>query len=174
MDLKKSRVILAIVFVACCFAFALGQDQIFSDPAVEYSFTIPDRTWKPSVRPSATNPNVEFVYGDRRDGHLMIRRIDVKADAIMTDVVQDEALKRLQFLPGYVAGKEENFNSKFRASAFNYEYVTGGHPMAGRIYFLRSNPTTVYILRFTGPKDDLRRIRNQTDSIARTFDVKPV
>jgi hypothetical protein len=44
--------------------------------------------------------------------------------------------------------------------------------MSGRFYFLKVNDTTVYLIRFTGIGDKLRSIRNQTDSIARTFDLK--
>jgi hypothetical protein len=44
--------------------------------------------------------------------------------------------------------------------------------MSGRFYFLKANDATVYILRFVGVGDKLKSIRNQTDSIARTFDVK--
>jgi len=172
MDLRKHRLISALAMIALSCMAVFAQDQIFTDPAVEYSFTIPDTGWKASVRPSSTNPNVEYVYGDRRDGHLIVRKLSVQKNAILTDVIQDEAQNKLQFLPGYVAGKEENFNGKLRGSAFNYEYVSAGHPMAGRIYFLRANDTTVYTLRFTGPKDGLRSLRNQTDQIARTFSVK--
>ena len=80
--------------------------------------------------------------------------------------------KRLQFRQGFVAGREENFAGKFRGTVFNFEYVAGGRPMAGRFYFLKTNESTIYMLRFTGPKDGLRVIRSQTDSIARTFSVK--
>ena len=92
-------------------------------------------------------------------------------DMLTSEVIQDEEQK-LQFLPGYVAGKEENFAGRFRGVIFNYEYVRAGRPMSGRIYFLRINETTVYAIRFSGLKDMLRSIQNQTDSIARTFDVK--
>ena len=124
-----------------------------------------------TVKPSATSPNVEYVYGDRFDGHLEVRRLAVAKDAILTDVIQDEEQK-LQFRPGYVAGKEENFAGRLRGAIFNFEYVAAGRPMSGRFYFLRANDTTVYLLRFSGQKDSLRSIRNQTDSIARTFSVK--
>jgi len=172
MDFKRYRLFtaFAIVVLSCISAFA--QDQVFSDPAVEYSFHIPDPAWKASVRPSSTNPNVEYVYGDRRDGHLIVRKLTVAPGAMITDVIQSEAQEKLQFLPGYVAGKEENFAGILKGSAFNYEYVQTGRPMAGRMYFLRANPTTVYVLRFSGPRDGLRILRNQTDLIARTFSVK--
>jgi hypothetical protein len=44
--------------------------------------------------------------------------------------------------------------------------------MSGRFYFLKAGDTNVYVLRFTAERDKLRSIRNQTDSIARTFKVK--
>ena len=150
---------------------AIAQDEVFSDPNVDYTFVLPDAKWKMAAKPSATSPNVEYVYGDRRDGHLEIRKITVPKDTILTDVIRDDEQKR-QFLPGYVAGKEENFAGKLKGAIFNFEFVRAGSNMGGRYYFLRANDTTVYVLRFTGPKDGLRAIRNQTDSIARTFGVK--
>ena len=89
----------------------------------------------------------------------------------MADVVQDEEQK-LQFRPGFVSGKEELISGKLKGSVYNFEYVAAGRNMSGRFYFLKANDTTIYILRFTGQKDSLRGLRNQTDSIARTFGVK--
>ena len=45
-------------------------------------------------------------------------------------------------------------------------------PMMGRIYYLQLDNRTMYTLRFTGLRDKLTRIRNQTDFIARTFRLK--
>ena len=47
-----------------------------------------------------------------------------------------------------------------------------GKPMMGRIYYLQADNRTVYALRFSGLRDKLMRIRNQTDLIARSFRVK--
>jgi hypothetical protein len=44
--------------------------------------------------------------------------------------------------------------------------------MLGRTYYLQADNRTIYALRFTGLKDKLSRIRNQTDLIARTFKLK--
>jgi len=150
---------------------ATAQDDLFTDPNVNYSFNLPEAKWKVTVKPSATSPNVEYVYGDRFDGHLEVRKLTTPKDSILTDIVQDEEQK-LQFRPGYVAGKEENFTGKLRGAIFNFEYVAAGRNMSGRFYFLKANDTTVYVLRFTGQKDSLRLLRSQTDSIARTFGVK--
>ena len=143
----------------------------FSDPNVDYSFALPDAAWKLIAKPSATSPNVEYVYNDRREAHLAVRKLTVEKNAFLTDVIRDEEQK-VQFLPGFVAGKEENFTGNFKGNVFNFEYVSSGRNASGRFYFLRTNDTTVYLLRFTGDRDRLKSIRNQTDSIARTFAVK--
>jgi hypothetical protein len=44
--------------------------------------------------------------------------------------------------------------------------------MSGRSYYLQSDPLTVYVLRFTGLRQKLIGIRNQTDFIARSLKVK--
>ena len=150
---------------------AAGQANRFTDANVEYSFDVPDDRWKMTIKPSATSPNVEYVFVDRRDGHLEVRKLTVSKNSLISDIIRDEEQK-LQFRPGYVAGREENFEGSLKGAVFNFEYVGAGRNMSGRFYFLRPNETTVYVLRFVGEKDKLRSIRNQTDAIARTFKLK--
>jgi hypothetical protein len=83
-----------------------------------------------------------------------------------------EEEQKLQFVPGYVAGREENFKGAFSGKVFNYEFVRSGRNMSGRFYFLKAAGDTVYVLRFTGEKNSLLSLRNETDLIARTFKVK--
>ena len=169
MKLRKLSVLFSVVIGL--FLAVAAQAQTFSDPNVDYTFDLPEATWKMLSKPSAVSPNVEYVYGDKSDGHLEVRKVAVKTGEMMADTIDKEE-ERLQFLQGYVAGKEENFAGKLKGSVFNYEFVRSARNMSGRIYFLKANETTVYVLRFTGERDKLRSIRNQTDSIARTFGVK--
>lgn len=156
----------AFMFPAAVFA----QTSTFDDPNVEYTFALPDSKWKMTAKPSATSPNVEYVYVDRLDGHFDVRKITPEKDASMADVIRSEENK-LQFNPGFVAGKEEKFAGRLDGTVFNFEFVRSGRAMSGRYYFLRSG-NFVYLLRFTGFRDKLRLIRNHTDSIARTFGIK--
>lgn len=151
---------------------AFGQADTFSDPNAAYTFAIPDAKWKMSAKPSATSPNVEFVYGDRTEGLLEVRKLTVPKDKLLSDLIHSDEEQKLQFRPGFVAGRDENFAGRLRGTVYNFEYVAAGKNMAGRFYFLKANDTTVYLLKFTGPKDALRSMRNQTDSIARTFSIK--
>lgn len=172
MKLKNFAFLLSLVFIGVLSISASAQGDTFSDANAEYTFALPDAKWKMTVKPSATNPNVEYVYGDRTEGLLEVRKITVAKDRILSDLIHDDEEQKLQFRPGFVAGRDENFTGRLRGTVYNYEYVAAGKAMAGRFYFLRANETTVYLLKFTGPKDDLRKMRNQTDSIARTFAVK--
>jgi hypothetical protein len=153
-------------------SYVSAQNKTFSDANVEYSFEIPSDTWKIVAKPSNLNPNVEMVYGDRQDGYLEIRKTVSDEEEMLSDVVNREQDQKLQFLPGYVAGKDEVFAGNLKGKVFNYEFTRSGRNMSGRIYFLKSGTKTIYIIRFTGLRDKLRSIRNETDQIARTFKIK--
>ena len=167
----NSRTLLAFIAFILLPYVAAAQGLSFANADVDYSFDLPDEKWKMTVKPSATTPNVEYVFGDRTDGHLEVRRVNIPNKAIISDVIKDEEQK-LQFLPGYVAGKEEQFGGFLNGLVFNFEFVRAGRPMSGRFYFLKADAASLYVLRFTGYRDQLRSIRHQTDAIARTFKIK--
>ena len=171
MKLTKVTFLFSAVTLLLLTFSTFAQRETFSDPNVEYTFEVPESSWKMTVKPSATISNVEYVNGDRRDGHLEVRKLTVKSGAPLSDTIRDEEQK-LQFLSGYVAGKEEVFNGALNGKVFNYEFVRSGRNMSGRFYFLKADDTTVYVLRFDGFRDKLRSARNETDSIARTFSLK--
>ena len=170
--MKKTLLSLLMLFAATVMfsTSAAAQTETFSDPNVDYSFVLPEPKWRKTVTPSATNPNVEYVYGDRVFGRLEVRKLDAPQSRLLADIVRDEDQK-LQFLMGYAPGKQENFSGKLRGAIYNFEFVKGGRPMVGRFYFLRDGDVA-YVLRFEGRKDSLNSIQNQMDSIARTFSTK--
>ncbi len=167
MKFKRFSFILMIVAGLFLSVSVFAQTKTFSDSNVEYTFEIPEANWIMTNK----SPNVEYVYGDKKDGHFEVRKLDVKSGAMMADVIRDEEQK-LQFLPGYVAGKEENFQGAYGGRVFNFEFVRSARNMSGRYYFLKADDKTVYVLRFSGNRDKLRGIRNETDLISRTFKLK--
>lgn len=157
----------------CLFAFsAFAQGDVFNDVNAEYTFSIPDAKWKVATKPTGTLSNADLVYVDRADGLLEIRKLTVAKDQALTDLIHGGEEAKLSFRPGFVAGKDETFSGKMRGAIFNYEYVAAGRSMAGRSYYLRAGDTTVYLLKFTGPKDNIRSFRTQADVMARTFSLK--
>ncbi len=172
MKSTKLSFLFSVAAVLLLTVSSFAQTETFSDANVEYTFDLPETVWKMTAKPSTTSPNVEYVYGERQSGHLEIRKMAFKQDKTLSDLISDEDVK-LQFgKTGYVAGKQEDFKGAFGGKVFNYEFVQSGRNMSGRFYFLKTDDKTVYVLRFTGQRDRLRSIRNQTDSIARTFDIR--
>jgi hypothetical protein len=146
--------------------------QLYSHDKVDYTFEIPSATWKSILEPDAAHEHPEFVYGDRLDGYLTIRKEIVDAGTTASELARRDQDLKLRFLPGFVEGKEERFNGRLDGVTISYEFVRTGKPMLGRTYYLQADPRTIYALRFTGLRDKLMRIRNQTDLIARTFKTK--
>lgn len=171
MKLNKLSFLFSISLVLLITTISVFAQTDFDNTKVDYTFTIPSDTWKITVEPSDYSPNVELVYAYKNDGHLEVRNMKIEPKTRFGDVIRNEE-PSLQFLPGYVAGKEENFRGNYNGRVFNYEYVKRGRPMSGRFYYLKVDDSTIYVLRFTGMKNKLRSIRNETDSIARTFKIK--
>jgi hypothetical protein len=152
---------------------ALAQTETFTDANVDYTFDVPSQTWRLIEKPGPDHSLAGFIYGDRMDGYLQIRKEVVDAGVTPRQFSQRESDQRLRFLPGFVEGKtEEPFAGRMNGVVFNYEFTNAGKPMTGRIYYLQADNRTIYVLRFTGLRDRLVRIRNQTDIMARTFRLK--
>ncbi|HEU5130585.1 MAG TPA: hypothetical protein VFT26_00735 [Pyrinomonadaceae bacterium] len=167
------RRVFALTFVlfALMAPVALAQ-QLYTHDKVEYTFDIPSATWRAIIEPDAAHEHPEFVYGDRLDGFLTIRKEIVEAGTSPSDIARRDQDLTLRFLPGFVAGKTDAFNGRLNGVTMSYEFVRTGKPMIGRTYYLQADSRTIYALRFTGLRDKLSRIRNQTDLIARTFKMK--
>jgi hypothetical protein len=160
-----------IAMIAMMASVSLAQ-QLYTHDKIDYSFELPSPTWKLILEPDAAHDQPEFVYGDRLDGYLTVRKEIVEAGTTAAQVAQRDMDQKLRFLPGFVEGKQDSFNGRLDGVTISYEFTRTGKVMLGRTYYLQSDNRTVYALRFTGLKDKLSRIRNQTDIIARTFKLK--
>lgn len=162
----------AILFALALSSPVAAQSQTFSDDKVDYTLELPSPTWRIISRPDGMQQHAEFIFGDRLDGYLQVRKEVVEAGVTPSDVAQREKDEKLHFRPGYVDGKEERFAGQLTGVTISYEYTQHGKAMVGRVYYLQADPRTVYSLHFTGLRDKLARIRNQTDLIARSFKLK--
>ncbi|HKS10076.1 MAG TPA: hypothetical protein VJS13_11045 [Pyrinomonadaceae bacterium] len=166
------RIVTFSLLLATLLAQVATAQQTYTHDKVEYTFDLPSATWRSILEPDAAHENPEFVYGDRLDGYLTIRKEVVEAGTTPSQLAQRDADLKLRFLPGFVQGKEDTFNGRLDGVTMSYEYVRTGKTMLGRTYYLQADNRTIYALRFTGLRDKLSRIRNQTDIIARTFKLK--
>ena len=151
---------------------ALAQSQTFTSDNVDYTLELPSPTWRVVQEADSVHQHTEFIYGDRNDGHLKIRKEVVDEGTTAEDLARRDQEQKLRFIPGYVDGKQERFAGRLNGVTISYEFTSGGKAMAGRTYYLQADNRTIYTLRFTALRDKLSRIRNQTDAIARSFQTK--
>ncbi len=164
--------ICALALLALGASAASAQEQPYTSETDEYSVELPSEVWKAVPRPDSEHRRVEFVNGVRPDGYLRVRREVVEGGNDLKEFARAEADTKLRYQPGFVAGKDERFSGRLSGVVLNYEYTQAGKPMAGRVYYLQADGRTVYVLHFTGLRDKLQRIQNQTDAIARSFRLK--
>ncbi len=169
--MKYLKVFFVMIVIAAAASLATAQ-QPFTNDKIDYSLELPSTQWRVISEPDAAHEHAEFVYGDRLEGYLQIRKEMVEAGTKPSDLARRDLDQKLRFFPGFVEGKEENFTGRLSGITISYEFVKTGKPMMGRIYYLQADNRTIYALRFTGLKDKLARIRNQTDLIARSFRLK--
>lgn len=161
--------VLLLITGSC--SLAAAQESYTSDQ-VDYTVELPSTLWRAISEPDAAHEHAEFVNGDRLDGYLQIRKEVVDAGTTPSALARRDMEQKLRFLPGFVEGKEEKFSGRLSGVTVSYEFIKTAKPMMGRIYYLQADNRTIYALRFTGLRDKLARIRNQTDFIARSFKLK--
>ena len=168
-----------IIFLTIAASFTLfsaitsfAQEQTYASDKVEYTMSLPSPAWRVISEPDGVNRHAEFINGERSEGYLQVRKEVVEAGTTAADLARRDQDQKLHFLTGYVEGKQEKFAGKLNGVTISYEFTAGGKPMVGRIYYLEADSRTLYTLRFTGLRDKLARIRNQTDLIARSFHLK--
>lgn len=149
-----------------------AQERSYSSDKFNYIVDLPSPTWRLIDEPDELHQNAEFVYGDRNDGYLRIRKEALEGGLTVEEFARRDQDQKERFRPGYVDGKTDKFAGRLSGVTSSFEFTQAGKPMAGRTYYLQGNSGAVYVLRFTGMRDKLMRIRNQTDLIARSLRLK--
>lgn len=154
---------------------ANAQTQTVTREGVEYVLDLPSSSWR-AVSRVDVHEHLEFVNGeDYSNGYLRLRKKLVTPDTTTKDLFSEAEKWELQNLPGYVVcsgGKGTDFSGQLKGTVFSYEFVNQGRNMDGRIYYLRLDSSTYYILHFTVGSERLPSVRDQMDSIARSFRLK--
>ena len=168
--MKHLMAFLVLILLGASFV-TVAQEAHLSEQ-VGYSIELPSPLWRSISEFDPVHERSEFVNGDRLDGYLQIRKEIVDVGTTPSDLAQRDQDQKLRYIPGFIEGKQEPFSGRLNGVTASYEFTKAGKPMMGRIYYLLADNRTIYALRFTGLRDKLARIRNQTDSIARSFKLK--
>lgn len=166
---------LSVLFVALFTSqpFAQSSGEVFEDPDGKYVVNLP-AGWLGVVNTDGLgNRDVNIVFKVRENGALKIRQADTPGD-LMEYAAKDEQ-DRIRFAPGYDKISLEKFllggNRSGALLAYDYKN-TSGQPFTGRVYYLRMDEKTIYVLQFTGRRNILSTLRSHTDAIARSFKLK--
>lgn len=146
----------------------------YDDPDGFFHISLPSG-WVPitNADPSGKQQLDLIVFRVRENGALKIRRVTVDKSVDTTDFAKKDENERLRFLLKYDPVTVEKFSANGPAMLVSYNFNNAaGQKMTGLNYYVRANETTVFILNFTGGKNTLGVIRNQTDFIARSLKGK--
>lgn len=173
--MRAFRLAQGILLLMLSCVLASAQTRTFTRDDVEYALDLPSPAWQVTSRLDVHN-HFEFMYGDdAANGYLRLRKVLIDHGGSAAELFQSDEKWELQRLPGYVLCSECNgreFKGELSGSVFEYEYVSGGKPMHGQIYYLQLDKHTIYSLRFTVACDKLQAVRDQMDAIARSFRLK--
>lgn len=170
--MRRLTILFAVVMLTAFTSSLMAQSEVYTTANLEYSIELPSPTWRVISGRDAVHEHPEFLNGDKLNGYLRVRKEAIDADTTMSILARRDLDQKLRYRPGFVEGKEEKFNGRLDGVTVSYEFTQTGKPMMGRIYFLQSDPRTAYVLHFTGLRENIARIRNQTDQIARSFKLK--
>jgi hypothetical protein len=165
----RHRLMLVIGVFLACSAVTSAQETFDGN---NYTLDLPNSTWRITSRSDTVHQHSEFVYGDRLDGYLRLRREAVDGDMTPAKMAERDEDTKLRYISGFVRGKTAPFTGRLPGIVLSYEYTAAGKAMSGRVYYLQADPRTIYVLSFSGLREKLQKIQNQTDSIARSFRAK--
>ena len=164
---RRSLAAGALVFAVIFFSAAPARGQEGDGYELRQ---LPDGGERIDYTDGATIGRVEYIYRDRSEGLLKVRRFRVAPGEGPEKVAERELDQSLRFLPGFVRGRTEPFSGGNHAGILTqFDFTRGGKPMLGRHYYLRGDDSTVWVLQFTGDRTTLGHIRNMTDQMARNF-----
>lgn len=169
------KVLLTLLALFVLGTSAAAQNKTFTRAGLEYVLDLPSPQWRAVARVDV-HKHFEFINGnDYSNGYLRLRKKLVAPGTGTENILAEDEKWELRKLPGYVAcssGKGTDFTGHLRGTFFSYEYVDGGSAMDGRIYYLQVDNRTFYVLHFTVASQKLHGLREQMDSIARSFRLK--
>ncbi|MCI0336567.1 MAG: hypothetical protein L0226_03245 [Acidobacteria bacterium] len=170
-----NRLILPFILLFSLTATATAQ-EVFEDPDGQYTVTLPAGWIAVVNQDSLGRKDVNIVFKIRENGALKVRRVDDSESKLeLIDYAKKDEEQTVRFLPAYDKLTLENFllGGGKTGTLLSYDFKNAaGQPFTGRNYYLRSGEKIIYVLRFTGRKNTLGTLRNQTDAIARSFKAK--
>src|SRR5678816_740564 len=91
------KIVFALAFLAATLSPASAQ-EVFTSERIDYSIELPSPTWRVISEPDAAHEHLEFVYGDRLEGYLQIRKEVVDSGMTTLDLAHRDRDQKLRFM----------------------------------------------------------------------------
>jgi hypothetical protein len=161
------RVLALVLALGMCLSLASARQD---DKPEAYGLDLPSTWQKSKFTDGAKIERVEYVYGDRSDGLLKVKKTRLGGTDTLDSFVRSDMESTLRYMPGYLASRSEPFGGgALKGQMVQFDFTRAGRPMMGRYYYLGGTDGTIWVLQFTGDRTTLAQIRNETDQIARSF-----
>ena len=170
MTAKISSIFLTSFLILGLFSVAGAKTRTYEDERGGYVLELPSSSWRVVQLNGIAHPRTEFVNGKRSPVLLRIRKVYPPTSP--SDLVARHQSWDSLFLKGYMIEKDQPFEGRLSGNKYLYEYVKGGIPMAGLIYYLQGDDGFIYRLQFTGPQNRMWQLREQMDFIAWSLRTK--
>ncbi len=172
---RFSSLSILLVLLFAAESIAQSSSEVFDDPEGKYTMKLP-AGWLGVVNTDGLGrKDINIVYKVRENGALKVRTAEVAADTDPMEYLGKDEQERVRFALSYDKLSVEKFQiSGNRSGALlSYDYKNAqGQPFTGRVYYLRMDEKTMYVLQFTGRRNILGSLRSHTDIIARSFNLK--
>ena len=146
-------------------------DHQYKDPSGRFQLELMGDWRAVSYNDAVGRPRTDFVYRDRREGLLKITK-EARSGSSLQDMVRTEEETLRTYRPGFERAATEPFGGgKLRGLRLSFYSTVGGRQVASTHYYLEDGDS-VWVLRFVGRRGAIDAIRNITDQMARSFQLR--
>ena len=167
--MKSKGLLFMAAFILSAFSvIADAQDgQAYVDKAGGYKLSLYGDWRAVNYNDAVGRAKTEFVFRDRSEGLMKISSQPLQG--ALANMVQAEEENQRIYRAGFERAASETFGGgTLNGMRLSFYTTEGTRQLAHTIYFLQDK-NTIYVLRFTGKRGVLDRIRNISDQVARSF-----
>jgi hypothetical protein len=168
MKLLGLMALTLIALAVSSIAASAQSDREFQDKAGGFSVSLAGDWRAVTYNDAVGRQKTDFIYRDRSEGLLRVNKDALGGRQIDQVAREEEESLRISKEAFEQGGREPFGGGPLRGIRLAFNYVDGGRKMAATYYFLQDG-NDMWVLRFTGKRGVLDRVRNLTDQIARSF-----
>jgi len=170
MKLLGLMALTSIAVAVSSIAASAQSDREFQDKAGGFSVSLAGDWRAVTYNDAVGRQKTDFIYRDRSEGLLRVNKDGLGGRQIDDVEREEEENLRIAKQAFEQEGKEPFGGGPLLGIRLSFNYVESTRKMSATYYYLQDG-SDLWVLRFTGKRGVLDRVRNLTDQIARSFRV---